>query len=288
MRIWWGCLLALVVTDALAAPPKRKDANPKYPYKALKSFIEATEYERAGLVRAALDEYRDSLRESPQPATQFNVARMELELGDTDDAVRSFQAYLDLAPSAPDAAAIKKLVEELSATTSLTIGSSSTSDGIDAFVLVDGDVIGSSPVVVHPKPGKHFVERISATDWGGKEVDVKAGVATYSNVMGRRNTRSGNVLISHSGLNDVREFTEGTLQLALFRHVKVPVGKLTTKLAFNLQDGLCSAIVIDVKSITELTYVRVDVGKLTRPSESEYMCYPVTRVRTHRLPLRAP
>jgi tetratricopeptide (TPR) repeat protein len=276
-----GCLVFLVASAA-AAPPGRKHATATYPADALKSFAFAFAKELEGDYEEAISAYESSRGASPQPSTACNLGRLYLELGDPAKARARFDEYLTLLPTAPDAPAVKKLIAELATVTTVTIGSGATGELVDAIVLLDGEVVGSSPAVTHPTPGRHLFQRLTATGYGSEWFDVKAGDASFENVYTRGPGKGGHVVLSTPATEHPWSWTEGGHPMRVHELFALPVGHYTTSMPISAAPKLCTPIEFDVKATTEITYVHVELGA------KQDACVAVKKVHLHRLPLRAP
>jgi tetratricopeptide (TPR) repeat protein len=76
-----------------------------------------TSYRAIGKFDKAVDEYRKAIKIDPNfPNAHRNLAvALSYDLHDTAQGVKEFNKYLELAPNASDAEAVKQSVRELSA-----------------------------------------------------------------------------------------------------------------------------------------------------------------------------
>lgn len=117
----------------------------------------------------------------PEPNILYRIAEMHEELGQREQAMARYQAYLIARPDAPNAAVVRTRVERLSAeqdaatpkTGRLTIDS--VPQG--AWVYLNRDERkGKTPLELEVKPGKHSIRiELSGHESSERTIDVEAG-----------------------------------------------------------------------------------------------------------------
>lgn len=145
----WFILTSLMATTALAdATAVARDA-----------FMKGQSLYAAAKYKDALAKFEESFAARPHPATVFNIARCQDQLGDLVRAMTSYKEYLRQSPQATDAdevaTAIASIEQRLQkqGTQHLLV----YVDPATARVSVDGKDIGSSPASATITPGSHKV-----------------------------------------------------------------------------------------------------------------------------------
>lgn len=145
----WFFLCVLVATVALAdSTAVARDA-----------FMKAQAFYSAAKYKEALAKFEESFAAKPHPATVFNIARCQDQLGDLVRAMTSYKEYLRQSPQATDAdevaTAIASIEQRLQkqGTQHLLV----YADPATARVSVDGKDIGTSPASATITPGSHKV-----------------------------------------------------------------------------------------------------------------------------------
>ena len=80
--------------------------------KAKALFAEGNEHYNLGEFQQALDKYKLAYRVKPLPAFQFNIAQCHRKLGQHQDAIAMYQAYLVGVPNAENKSTIESLIAE--------------------------------------------------------------------------------------------------------------------------------------------------------------------------------
>jgi len=276
-------LMCLLPALALAGPLERKLANDTYPYEALHKFSWAVSEEELGDLTGAIDSYKGSLSISPQAATYFNIGRLCILVDDVARAIESFAKYLELAPNAQDHKAITALLAELRARPPTVAIGSGTTASPDALVLMDGVIVGRSPAIAHPTPGRHFFERISMTSYAANQVTIEPHTSSYVEVHSSRRQR-GNVVISvPSAGHGSYSFEEGARDMARHTLFPLPAGSYATSLGLHGDAQPCKPVPFTVKSVDVITYVHVTFA----PPQPGATC-SVAHVRTQQLTVGPP
>ncbi len=125
MRLHHAMLLALLLLAGAAAaqepvspvsgPPPPPPPEPVFdPYHALKSIEIGKFYMKKGNYDAALDRFQLAARYQPSLAEPWHLMGEVYEKKkEKAEAVKAYQKYLELYPSAPDAGKIRKRIEKL-------------------------------------------------------------------------------------------------------------------------------------------------------------------------------
>lgn len=100
--------VALVVTCATSAHAEDKQ-------KAKIAFRAALQHYNLGEFRAALDGFKEAYRNYEDPTFLFNLGQCERQLGEKQEAVNFYKAYLRELPDAPNRAEVRELVVKLEA-----------------------------------------------------------------------------------------------------------------------------------------------------------------------------
>ena len=230
-------------------------------------FLDGLRAERLGRIDNAMSAYRYSLQISTQANTLFNLARLELELEQTASALAHLKAYLDVAPKkAPDRGAIEQLIKQLeSADPVVTIGAGSKAAARDAeplaFVLLDGVVVGQSPVTLSVKPGTHVAERVTSTTYGHRRFEVSAGDHDYVPVSAERDQDGAANILFATGDGEKWQWEWKTKWgiTRLARRTKLPPGHYSLE-GRGEQFDTCQPIVFDVAAGSHVSVVRIELG----------------------------
>jgi len=114
--------LALALACALAGThpasaddtAKRKATPDKFAKAAGEAFRDAVAADKAGDLRTALGLYQKAYGISPHPSTVYNIADVQRRLLLYADALKSYETYLALLPSADDRKDIEAILDALS------------------------------------------------------------------------------------------------------------------------------------------------------------------------------
>ena len=229
---------ALVIASTSGhAGPARKPPTDKYPPEALTTFVEGVIADKQGDLDTAVRRYNDANRMSPQPNTYWNLGELYRRMERPDRAIEAYEKYLELAPDAADRDAVARLVAQLSSEATLVL------DGVDldGVVLVDGKLIGPSPVVMKKPTGSYFVERISPTSYDSRLVTARPPATEHIRLTGSRDGTKGNVILAAKPSDLSVSWEQNGTRFRIPGRMTLPPGrqKITPKRA-------CSAIVVDV------------------------------------------
>jgi tetratricopeptide (TPR) repeat protein len=108
-RAWtlFACAFLLVAIPRLAV------ADDVATRSAKRHFDKGEKLFALGKFDAALEEYQRAFDAKPIPAFLFNIGQCHRNLGDFDQAIFSFQKYLELSPDAANADAVRALIGDL-------------------------------------------------------------------------------------------------------------------------------------------------------------------------------
>ncbi|HLL25526.1 MAG TPA: tetratricopeptide repeat protein, partial [Kofleriaceae bacterium] len=158
----FACLTyVLLASAAVAAPTKpiRKPAPPGLGADQLETFVHAIIADKAGEYDRAASRYRGL---ETVPAAVYNQADLERRRERYQRALELYRKYLDIAPNAPDRAAVQKLIAQLEQTPMTVVVDG---EDLDAVVFIDGKPAGPSPLVTPLADGHHVVDRIGPTSY---------------------------------------------------------------------------------------------------------------------------
>ncbi|HET9987711.1 MAG TPA: hypothetical protein VFQ65_04310, partial [Kofleriaceae bacterium] len=198
--------LALIVVLAAAggaAADPHKPAPDKFTAAAAKIFDKAVAAETAHEWRTAVGLYQQAFDLSPHPNAIFNVAALEAEHGEIEQALVAYQTYLELAPTANDRAQVEARMTELIAlkrTRSLEVGRNLVL--ADAYVIVDGDIVARPGQIRDGKlelaygRGRHWVAVITPISYGATSFGAvgEYGYEEHEVVVNGQNRADGNLV----------------------------------------------------------------------------------------------
>jgi tetratricopeptide (TPR) repeat protein len=163
--------VALCIASIAAVPSAFADARPS-PIAVSQdvrdhTLAEARKQHRAGVEAFAAGQYEEAIAAfltadalHPSSETAFNIAKAYEAQGDNSHALQYYREYLRRAPSATDRDQVAKRISKLSQKVALR-GLQQASFIVSpagSAVLVDSEPIGSAPVTLDLRPGKHVVE----------------------------------------------------------------------------------------------------------------------------------
>jgi tetratricopeptide (TPR) repeat protein len=164
--------VAPVRADPAGATRKDEPKSDKFARAAREAFTQARAAEEAGKLPEALRLYRRAHAISPHPNCLYNIADLERRAGDIRAAIRAYEEYLALDPTAPDRGDVEKLVRELQAMPSkLTVEVEDVTS--DAVIFVDGQPLRGTSIDV--PAGPHVIDVITAISATSERCDVVAG-----------------------------------------------------------------------------------------------------------------
>ncbi|MBA3392175.1 MAG: tetratricopeptide repeat protein [Deltaproteobacteria bacterium] len=277
LAILLACAMGWSAT-AHASPLQLKRVTDKYPVEAMRAFAAGLVMHQLEDLHNARNAYDSANRHSPQANTYYNIADLYLRSERPDLAIEALRRYLELAPVAADRAEVLRLIQDLSnAPAKITLGGQLSSKGEPAAILLlDGVLVGTSPMLVRPTAGRHLAERITATTYASRDFEARPGMIDYVALTATQGP-TGNVVIT--GLDRRTPWREGKVTFVGYQRFVLPVGRYT----ITGSDGhprLCSPVQFEVKSTRQLTHVRVELG--ARGSSD---CAKIVRVRTQTLTL---
>lgn len=81
--------------------------------KARQLYTDGVRAYGAGDYDLALAKFQQAYAEAPEPAVMFNIGQSYKQKGDKANAIRSFEAYLQARPGAPNAASVQQMIDAL-------------------------------------------------------------------------------------------------------------------------------------------------------------------------------
>lgn len=264
-----------------SAPAKRKPASVRYAPEALSRFVDALMLDKAGDLREAARMYEKANEAGPQANTFYNLADVERRRERYKDALEAYAKYLELAPDAPDRKEVERAMQALKTTPFVAVIDGATPD---AIVLVDGVLIGPSPVVIQLAAGRHHVDRISPTGYRGTSVTAKPGDHDHMvmNPIDDDEPNTGNVVLAGSpairSMGGWKDSATG-IEYRIPERFALEPGHYETDLFGDRR--ACDKIVFDVPRTKGLFYVYVDAKPPAKPGG----CIPL-KIRTQILDVR--
>lgn len=278
-------LLLVAVTRIAAAEPDdavRKGTPDKFVKAAGEAFRAAVAADKAGDLRDALGLYQKAFAISPHPSTAYNIADVQRRLNQLPAALKSYEIYLAIAPTAADRIQVEALIDKLDKTPGmLWVSTAAASDPqaidlTDAFILIDGEIKKQPGVEIHAGPygyregfgvdirsGEHVVDVVTAVSFGSAickfgpaenhECSVRGPPRTDGSVVFNSNERSIEVRVpaKAKSRNEAREV----------RFV-LPAGK--TRLELRDRSFECPTIPIEVPKGGDVAYVYVSTTEHDR------------------------
>jgi tetratricopeptide (TPR) repeat protein len=150
--------------------PVRKPAPPDMESDRLSRFVDAIIADKRGDLDDAVNRYQSANSGKDYPAVHYNLADLHRRRERWDEAIRSYEKYLELAPSAPDRAAVQKIIEQIKKTPQQIVVDG---EDLDAVVFVDGKPAGPSPLVTTLPEGDHVIDRIGPESYQHDYVNAK-------------------------------------------------------------------------------------------------------------------
>lgn len=241
----------------LATKPVRKPAPPEMSQDRLSYFVDAVIADKAGDYEKAVSRYRSAADGKEHAAIVYNIADLERRSEDYEEAIRQYKKYLELAPQAPDRAAVQKLIAELEKTPASVVVDGEDHDGV---VFVDGKKVGTSPYVASLAEGWHTIDRIGPGSYLHESVNGRP--------MSRRHITSyseakGNVVISTSSTYG-GSWKDKEHSYKLNQRFELPPGRYETY--FVNPTLACSPLTFTVPN-TGVVYVFVDAPR-ERPRDA--------------------
>lgn len=165
--------VVLIALAGLARADGHKPLPDKFAVRAAAVFDKAVAAEQANQWRKAIELYEQAFELSPHPNTVFNIATLYADHGEDKRALEAFQLYLDLAPDAPDRAAVdERITAILTKKWTVPLESFRSVDLAESYVLIDGEVIAKPGQIKNDKldvtysPGWHWAIAVSPISFG--------------------------------------------------------------------------------------------------------------------------
>ena len=243
------CVSMLFASVAFAAPPTkpvRKPAPAGLDADTLAAFVDAVIEDKAGDLDAAITRYQRVGKAVPNVA--YNIADLYRRMEDYERAIEMYKKYLELAPKAPDRAAVQKLIDQLAKTPMLLVVDG---DDLDAVVFIDGKPAGPSPLVTRVADGHHVVDRIGPGTYEHDSLTAKA--MGYKHITSYRE-QTGNVVMSTSASYG-GSWNDGGKTFHMHDRFTLPPGRVDT--VFFKPGQACSPVSFEVPT-DGLVYVFIE------------------------------
>jgi tetratricopeptide (TPR) repeat protein len=240
-------LVVALLAHVAAADPKREPD--KFAKAAGDAFKAAVAADKDGDLRTALGLYEKAFAISPHPSTIYNIADVQRRLNQLPLAIKAYETYLAITPTASDKKEVEAMIDKLQKTPGLLwVVTSAASDpnSLDlqgAYVLVDGEIKKQPGVEVHTGPypgwkegvgidmraGEHTIDVITPVTFGSKtcrfgpgeheQCEVTAPPRTDGAIVYSASTRDLRVRIEPKGRKDMQsarfDLGAGKLRLQL-------------------------------------------------------------------------
>lgn len=262
-----------LAAPAPAPPARRKPPTDAYPAGAIELFVDAVIADKAGDLSLAQRRYQDANRISEQAHTHYNIADVRRRMERWKYAVESYRKYLELLPTAVDRAEVEKLVAQIESRPGVAV-----IDGEEpgAIVLVDGKLMGPSPVITAVSGGRHLAERITAASYAATTFDVKAADTEHVRLNNKRDG-AGNVILS-GNVGFSASWHDNGVEYRIPGRMALDPGRHVTYL--SSRDRACSPVQFDAPRADELVHVYIEAGEPERGSR----CMPI-KIRQTKLRL---
>jgi len=235
-----------ILSAASAAPPRsparatRKLAPAALAPDDVAAFARAVIADKAGDLERAVSHYQDANRPTAHAEIAYNIADLYRRMDDLDRAIASYKQYLELAPTAPDRAAVAKLIAQLERTPGTIV---IDGDDLDAVVFVDGKPVGPSPQRLQLPERVHVIERIGPASYGTRDVTPRPHRHEHVSLRAYQETR-GNVVFSTTARGMTGSWKDRGHEFRLPGRFTLPPGRHDT---FLFEPGrACTPIVFDV------------------------------------------
>ncbi|CAN5912422.1 hypothetical protein BH11MYX3_BH11MYX3_15590 [soil metagenome] len=266
-------LLVMLARVAAADPdaPVRKASPDKFAKAAGEAFQAAVAADKGGDLRTALGLYQKAFAISPHPSTIYNIADLQRRLNQLPLALKSYETYLLIAPTATDKQQVEALIDRLNKTPGmLWVSTSPASDpnAIDltgAYILVDGEIKKQPGVEIHAGPygyaegfgidmraGEHIIDVVTAVSFGShsckfgpgenEQCTVTAPPRTDGSVVFNSSDRSVEVRMPGKSRNERREI-----------RFELPAGK--QRLLLRDRSFECPTVPVEVPRGGDIAYV---------------------------------
>lgn len=203
----------------------------------MSSFVDAVIEDKRGEIDRAISLYHSDRLEGV-PAATYNLANLYHRKEEPRRAAELYKKYLEQSPSAPDRAAVQKLIEQLEKTPFQVVVDG---DDFDAVVFIDGKPAGPSPLVTTLTDGWHTIDRIGPETYENEKVEARP--MWDRRVTGSQRDQTGNVVLSSSYAYNP-SWKDGDKRFNLHSRFTLPPGRVDT---FFMEPGRgCSPISFDV------------------------------------------
>lgn len=276
--------LVAVTRIATAGPDEavRKGSPDKFVKAAGEAFRAAVAADKSGDLRAALGLYQKAFAISPHPSTIYNIADVERRLNQLPQALKSYEIYLAIAPTAADKVQVEALIDKLTKTPGmLWVSTAPPSDPqaidlTDAYILIDGEIKKQPGVEIHAGPysfregfgvdlrsGMHVVDVVTAVSFGSAMCTFGPGENRECSV--RAPPRSDGAVVFNSNERGIEvRVPAKTNRRSTSREVRFdqPAGK--QRLEVRDRSYECATIPLDVPKGGDVAYVFVSTTEHDR------------------------
>jgi tetratricopeptide (TPR) repeat protein len=261
------------VASAGPTKPVRKPAPPELPADRLSYFVDAVIHDKQGDYDRAISSYRTAADGKQHAAIVYNIADLERRSEDFEEAIRDYKKYLELAPQAPDRAAVLQLIAQLEKTPASVV---IDGEDLDGLVFIDGKRAGTSPLVTSLGDGWHTIDRIGPDSYLHDTINARPLMQKH--VTSYSDSAKGNVILSTSSTYG-GSWKDREVTYRLNQRFELPPGKYET---YFVDPGrACSPLTFQVPR-DGLVYVYVDAPDDKRKRDA---CIPI-KVTVQNLPFR--
>lgn len=295
--------LGLAVAPAAANPDARRKTSPASVTRAASdTFSDAVEADQKGDLQRALGLYQKAFEIAPHPSTIYNTADVQRRLGKLSAAIRSYEIYLALAPTAPDRKDVEALVAQLARTPGTLLITSNESHARSiplkrAYILIDGEIRvkpGAEPKVVagssHPaieievRGGKHVIDAVTSIGYASDECEVRPGERAECHMVAPPRSDGALVISGTSHLTNVTTERERSSKPRpkdrMHSRFDLPAGRSR----LHVRDAMfeCPALAVDVPSNGDVLYAFLGTREPDRMPRCRTLAIKQHRLRFER------
>jgi len=226
----------------------------------LEYFVDGVMLDKAGDLELAASRYRSASDGMKHANIAYNIADLERRMEDWRAAIEMYKKYLELAPDAPDRAAVQKLIEQIEKTPQAIYVDGEDLDGV---VFIDGKPAGPSPLATTLTEGRHVVDRIGPSSHSHRT--VMARPMQHEHITSHSDDTGNVVLSTSSSLGG--SWKDGKTEYQMNARFALPPGRYDTY--FMRPGWACSPLSFEVPK-DGLVYVFIDA-----PKEKSGECIPI-------------
>ncbi|HEY4176488.1 MAG TPA: tetratricopeptide repeat protein [Kofleriaceae bacterium] len=261
-------LLGVVITFLAAtawAGPARKAKPDKFARAAGELFNMATAAEDVNDLKKAAELYKKSLQLVVHPSTIYNLASVLERSHEMYEALIDYELYLELDPTATDAAAVRAHVAELEKRPAkLQFEGGEESDPKEMYVLVDGAIVKRPGDLVRKGTekvrfelalagGSHDVDIVTPVGYQGGASSFTAG-ANFNERLEAPFPHTGNLAFASPHDFTVGPFDNYT-NASSHGRITIPPGKQA--LAVHDGDRECAPILVDAPNNDDTLFIYI-------------------------------